>query len=323
MKNSTFILPIVAALLVTACGGGSSGGSDNTVSTNTPTNAGGVLSGRFVDSAVAGLQYETASQSGLTGADGSFNYRAGESITFSIGDISLPTVPAANIMTPLNVFSTNEIADPRVINFATLLQTLDTDGDPENGIVLSGAASANAAGLNVDFSSAQFEDQVVNLVANSGSVNTSLVNSIEALDHLQETLFVEGINERPTIAATPEPQAPTNAQNTSSHPLVGRSAEFSNFAHGIAGTMTVLDDRTIQVTNFNYDAGGVSVFFYTGLDGDFFSGQAIGPQLNGRSTPYVNETITLTIPDNLTLDDFNGLSVWCIPFAVSFGDATL
>ena len=319
MKTSIVILSALTAALLTACGGGSSGGS-----TNNATNNSGVLSGRFVDSAVAGLQYETATQSGVTASDGSFNYQSGESITFSIGDIALPTVPAAEVMTPLSVFSTTDIVDTRVNNLAQLLQTLDTDGNPNNGIVLSEAANASAAGLNVDFSSAGFADQVVNLVANSGSTNTALVDRVEALEHLQATLFDEGLDNTPTMVTDSEQPAPvpTNTQNTSSHPLVGRSAEFSNFSHAISGTLTVLDDRTLQVSNFNYDAGGVNVFFYTGQDGDFFNGQAIGPRLN-RLTPYINETITLTIPDNLTLDDFNGLSVWCIPFNISFGDATL
>ena len=41
--------------------------------------------------------------------------------------------------------------------------------------------------------------------------------------------------------------------------------------------------------------------------------------LNGRV--FDDETITLTIPANLTLDDFNGISVWCDLFNANFGDA--
>lgn len=331
MKISTAILTVMTATAISACGGGSSGGSDassnNTttppVQSPTQPQSSDLQTGRFVDSAVTGLQFVTASQSGLTGTDGSFTYQAGESVTFSIGDITLPTIAGAEIITPLTVFSTDDITDVRVMNLAQLLQTLDTDADPVNGITLSDAAITNAAGLDVDFSSPAFENQVVNLVANSGSSNTELVNPIEALDHLQETLFQEGIDERPPMPMTQEPQTPTDTQNTSTHPLVGTSAEFSNLAHDIGGTLTVLDDRTLQVTNFNYDGAGVVVFFYTGTDGNYRDGgaQPIGSQLNGRR--YTDETITLTIPDNLTLDDFNGLSVWCVPFNANFGDARL
>ncbi|MBX2882167.1 MAG: DM13 domain-containing protein [Granulosicoccus sp.] len=325
MKIQTVAVPVFALLLISACGGGS---SSNGIDTNTdpeetpPVN---LLTGRFVDSAVTGLQYTTPSQSGLTGSDGSFNYESGESVTFSIGDIVLPAIPGADIITPLSVFSTDDITDLRVMNLARLLQTLDDNADPSDGIVLADSAVANATGLQVDFSSANFVDQVNNLVANSGSSNTELVNAIEALDHLQETLFVEGIDERPPLPSTVDTPVPTGTENSATHPSVGASAEFSNLAHDISGTLTVIDDRTLQVTNFNYDGGGVVVYFYTGTDGNYRDGDPgagpIGPQLNGRR--YVNETITLTIPSNLTLDDFNGVSVWCVPFSANFGDARL
>jgi len=307
MKIANPILSTLTVLLISACGGGSSGNPaqiTNEIDSDTQqeqTESANLQTGRFVDSAVSGLQYETATQSGVTDADGSFSYQTGESITFSIGGISLPA---------------------RVMNLARLLQTLDTDGDPINGITISDAANASAAGLNVDFSSNQFDSQVVNLVANSGSSTTALVNGIEALDHLQEPLFVEGIDERPPMPDELAQQNPLDTQdNTSTHPLVGSSAIFSDIAHDISGTLTVIDDRTLQVTNFNYDGGGVVVFFYTGIDGNFRDGRPIGPQLNGRR--YTNETITLTLPDDLTLDDFDGLSVWCVPFSFSFGDAQL
>ena len=211
------------------------------------------------------------------------------------------------------------------MNLARLLQTLDTDNEPLNGITISDAAIASATGLEVDFSSPEFENQVSNLAANSGSVNTALVDTMGAVEHLQETLFIEGIDERPEAPLPPENIAPPSTDNTSTHPLVGTSAEFSNIAHDISGTLTVIDDRTLEVSDFTYDGFGVTVFFYTGTDGDYRDGSPgagpIGTQLNGR--PFNGETIRLTIPDNLTLDDFNGISVWCIPFSTSFGDARL
>lgn len=325
MKNSNLLLAAFTSVLVSACGGGSSGdpvavtGDTTPTPIPLPTQSGELLTGRFIDSAVTGLQYATATQTGVTATDGSFSYLAGESVTFSIGDITLPTTAAADIVTPLSVFSTTEITDLRVMNLARLLQTLDTDGVAANGITLSDAANASAAGLTVDFASPTFDDQVVNLVNNSGSNSTALVEGIDALEHLQETLFMEGLEERPPAIAAEDPDAPIDTGNSATNLAVGSSGEFTDFAHDISGTLTVIDDRTIQITNFNYDGGGVAVFFYTGVDGDYNSGQPIGPQLNGR--PFTDETITLTIPDNLTLDDFNGLSVWCIPFNFNFGDA--
>ncbi len=330
MKHKKIFAPLVLSLLITACGGGSSDSVTEPVAppaaappaAAAPPPAANVqtLTGQFLDSAVAGMAYTTETQSGATDANGNFSYVPGENITFSIGDIDLPTVPASALMTPLSVFSTDQITDVRVMNLARLLQTLDADANPDNGILLTDSAQASAGGLSVDFASPAFDNQVVNLVANSGSTNVTLVEGLDALEHLQETLFDAGIQERPPAITE---SAMVNAASTAgaTHPLVGRSAEFSTIAHEVSGTMTVLDDRTIEISNFNYDGLGVEVIFYYGTDGDYRSGGAIGPELTG--TRFVNETFTLTLPDNLTLDDFNGLSVWCVPFNANFGDAQL
>jgi len=276
--------------------------------------------GRFVDSAVIGLTYTTDTQSGVTGDDGSFQYVAGETVVFSIGDVVLPEVEGSELVTPLDVFNTSDIGDPRVINLTRLLQTLDVDADPDNGITISDQANASGTGLTLDFASPNFDSEAANLVANSGSTQVILIDGETALDHFQETLFIEGVEERPeappAVAETPDA---TGVDAT--HPLVGTVREFTTRSHDVSGTVTILDNRTIEVTNFVYDGGGPRVFFYTGTDGNFASGPGagiIGTELSGRA--FDNETIILTLPNNLTLDDFNGLSVWCDIFFVSFGD---
>lgn len=313
---------------ISACGGsgngtgngsGTAGNSGNASGGNGATDTpivNGVATGRFVDSAVSGLEYVTATQSGTTDANGSYRYVPGETVTFSLGDITLPTITAESVITPLTVFNTDDITDVRVMNLARLLQTLDVDGNADNGIVLSNSASASATGLTLDFSSDSFDTQAGNLIANGGAAQTMLVEGIDALEHLQETLFQEGLEERPT-----EELANSGGGGPATHPLVGRSVEFSTVAHDVSGTLTVLDDRTLELSNFNYDGGGVVVYLYNGVDGNYTGpdSQRIGSLLNGRV--FENETFTVTLPDGLTLDDFNGISVWCEPFNASFGDA--
>lgn len=319
MNNYPQLLLCSLALSITACGSSdsSSNGTTNTPESNTGNSTTRILSGRLVDSAVSGMRYETATRDGTTDANGTFEYLANEDITFSLGDITLPTVPAASLITPLDLFSTTNIGDPNVINLARLLQTLDTDGNANNGITISDSAIASATGLAIDFSASDFDAAVSNLVANAGSTNSTLIDGEPALDHLQETLFNEGVQQRPQV-----PDNTNNApdpNNPSTHPLVGTTAEFSNFSHDISGTLTVLDDRTLQMTNFSYDGGGPAVYFYLGTDGNYRNGVAVGPMLNGRQ--YNNETLTIPLPDNITLDDFNGVSVWCDLFSINFGDA--
>lgn len=310
---------------ITACGGGSSDPAPETESTpdsaieTTDTEeaaesdnpASVTLTGRFIDSSVTGLQYASASQSGVTGSNGEFSYLENEAVTFSLGDLTLPAVIGADIVTPLDVFSTENIDDLRVQNLLRLLQTLDIDANPDNGITLSDEAIASATGLTADFASGNFDQQVINLVANSGSSNTTLIDAESAVLHFEESLMAEGLLMPPEATV-----------NTSAHPLVGTTAEFRNFFHDVGGTLTILDDRTLQVTNFTYDGDGPSVYFYTGTDGGYSSaegGEEIGPQLSGRA--WNNETITLNLPAGITLDDFNGVSVWCDRFNANFGDA--
>lgn len=107
---------------------------------------------------------------------------------------------------------------------------------------------------------------------------------------------------------------------TADHPFVGRVRQLSSLAHGVSGEVVVLDDCTLEVTNFSYDGRGPSVYFYGG-QGEVYIGEdafSIGPRLNGR--PWQNETVTLAIPAGKTLDDFDSLSVWCFEVNANFGD---
>jgi hypothetical protein len=175
-----YILMLGIALIVPACGGGSGGGGQRADST-----------GFFIDSPVSGLSYQTSGgRSGVTGPDGSYSYVEGETVTFFIGAVVFPTIEAGPRITPFTVFGTSDATDPRVVNLARLLQTLDTDGDPANGITISPSATA-AATAPVDFSDPSFDTDptVVNLLDNGGGSNV-LVSGGQAIAHLQSQTLV-------------------------------------------------------------------------------------------------------------------------------------
>lgn len=78
------LLALSLSIILTACS--SDGGGDNDDGTRT---------GHLLFNGISGVHYETASQSGTTGSDGSFKYRPGETISFSIGSWTLAQdVPA-------------------------------------------------------------------------------------------------------------------------------------------------------------------------------------------------------------------------------------
>ncbi len=189
----TSTLALTAALL--ACGGGGGGGnSGNPPATNGSGSPPPVVApapefqtGIFLDSAVGNIAYRTATQSGFTNEQGHYSYVVGETVVFSIGDVELPATQAQAVVTPLDLVGTSDINDVAVINIARLLQSLDVDGDPDNGIMLDDACHLAATGLSIDFEQ-NITESVVNLIANSGSVTHELIDVDTALAHLEGTL---------------------------------------------------------------------------------------------------------------------------------------
>lgn len=139
---------------LSACGGGSSSSG-----TSTPT----PLTGVFIDAPVANINYQTATQNGSTNANGEFNYLAGENVTFSIGSIVLPAAPAKARVSPMDLANTISPLDAQATNIARVLQALDSDSNPANGITIPASAAAiapsitnfaNTAALNTAFTGA-------------------------------------------------------------------------------------------------------------------------------------------------------------------------
>jgi hypothetical protein len=200
---------------ITICLGLLSGcGSDSNSTENTEST---VLKGQFLDNAVAGLSYKTETQSGVTNLYGEYNYIEGETVTFSIGDLSFPPVTAAKETTPVSISPTNTMDDV-AINIAWLLQSLDSDGDLANGISIPSSAATVSAAIDFDVSSTNFSSDaaVVNLVANSGSTNTSLIPLADATAHLSSTIVAVGYDRYESIESYSELIDKRQVQNTNS-----------------------------------------------------------------------------------------------------------
>lgn len=117
---------------------------------------------------------------------------------------------------------------------------------------------------------------------------------------------------------------PARAQ-TGDYIRAGWTATLSTNAHGVSGKAEIIDAHTVRLTNFNYDGGGPQVYAYLGTADDndaFADGIAIGGLLTRPDTPYVNETVDLVLPSELTLDGYDAISIWCVDFRVNFGSGT-
>ncbi|MBU2871697.1 DM13 domain-containing protein [Colwellia sp. E2M01] len=266
------------------------------------------FTGVFLDSAVQGLNYKTVTQSGKTNAQGEFTFLADEFITFTIGGIELPSTAAKLYLTPLSLYQTDDINHKSVVNLLRLLQSLDTDGDASNGIEISDSVHQLATELTLDFSATDFDQQVAPLIASNGAALQTLITADDAITHFQTTLAKINNSEMTSC--------------TTSHSKVGYSGFFNTLAHNVSGKATIIDDCTIEISQFSYDGGGPEVFFYGAIDHAYASADAfsLGEKLTG--TEYNNGTITITLPQNKSLDDLTGLSVWCVDFNANFGQMT-
>jgi hypothetical protein len=183
---------------ISGCGGGGSGGggsggggSDNDTST---------LQGFFVDSPVEGLDYRTATRSGITNAAGTFEYQNGEVVTFSIGDVVLGEGTAKQTMTPIDlVAGAVDQTNPVVTNICRFLLSLTVDGDYTTRVLLSTEIRNEVDGRPIYFQQSidgfESDPDVENLFITLNALNVftdgndrELCPYQDAQNHLLETL---------------------------------------------------------------------------------------------------------------------------------------
>lgn len=155
------------AASVTALAMGLSGCFDGSSSSSSSSSR----TGTFIDSAVTGLNYQgDRTDAAVTDEQGQFRYRRNETIQFSIGDLDLGSAAGAEVLTPLSITSgATSASDQRVLNKLILLQTLDADGDTNNGIQITDEirdeVSQRAADIDFDQPAADFRVALEPLVA--------------------------------------------------------------------------------------------------------------------------------------------------------------
>lgn len=174
----------------------SCGGDDNDNNNSTPPED-QVLTGTLLDAPVINIDYRTDTQEGVTNAQGEFNYLEGERVFFSIGDLNLPSAAGDEVVTPMDMVGFQDSEDFRVVNIIRLLQSLDDDGNPDNGITITETAKNSATQVNFGLLQEDFEASaaVLNLIVNAGQlpVVTELVPAAQAIAHFESELVAAGI----------------------------------------------------------------------------------------------------------------------------------
>ena len=188
-------LGVITVGFAIACGGG--GGSSGS---GTQANLEKVSTGTFIDSSVEGITYTSGNLSGVTDASGTFYYVPGEMVSFSIGGLSLGEVPGSDMVTPADLLGLDSTdTDAALINMLRLLQTIDSDGDPDNGITIPSDLSSSLDLVSINFNQSTedftFDANVLDWLSNHPQ---QLITADIALDHFQGSLEREespGIND--------------------------------------------------------------------------------------------------------------------------------
>ena len=184
--NKIIMLIITEFLVVTFTACGSGGGSDSPSSSNTIT----TKTGQFMDSAVEGLIYECKPTNGSVGSSGTTNELGeyscgdGDSVSFYISNIFLAEVNSSEYITPQMLFPNSDRA---VVNLTQLLQTLDENKNPADGIKLDARLTANFVTSNFNLMADDFDSNMENILG------LSLVDADTAIEHLNDTFSIIGI----------------------------------------------------------------------------------------------------------------------------------
>ncbi len=118
--------------------------------------------------------------------------------------------------------------------------------------------------------------------------------------------------------SVPDPASP-QANCGTDDPRIGMTAPLTTRLHGVQGTARIVDNCTIVIENFSYDGIGIDVRVVGVRNGDIAGGIPLTGDIR-RPQGYSNETLTVPLPQGVTLDDVPEIAIVCVTFNVNFGE---
>jgi len=270
--------------------------------------------GVFLDSPVRFIDYMTKNSDGeitrddQTNADGEYEYTQGETVTFSIGKLEFPPVMASGVVTPLDIAETENPNNAKAVKILRLLQTLDIDGNPDNGITITPKAKEVASSLVVDPSvnvfdlpEAQFVATVDSVIKDGGQEApvTELVSTVDAVSHFESSLTGSNISFDPVDAI-----APVITLNIGDNPAtVTQNTNYTDpgakALDDVDGFVTVTTTGTVDIATV-----GTYILTYNALDAAGNVADEVTRTVNVVAPPAVDSTppvITLKGASTVTL----------------------
>ena len=288
------ILPILLCFGLVACNSNDSS-NEATTSSVSPTTS-DVLTGKITGVKLEGLSYRTATQSGKTSTEGAFDYKAGEAISFFIGDIAVgqsaakpevtlfemlgisdPSTITLGLQTKLKSTATSNYnkRSPKTFQFERLsnlivfLTAIDADGVFSNGVTIPEQLDTIARGKSLDIIGKQiveFERQLENSYLLDQAVNEgvwqtkpTLVSPGVALDAFYDSLGVT-----PEIYTVSKEFGDENSDGTNDFDI---SHTFDDNGNRVK-THKHSDFSDDEVTTYSYDERGNLIGFYYDIKND-------------------------------------------------------
>ena len=167
--------------------------------------------GIFIDSAVSGVSWSCGVKSGTTDSAGAFGVCPdGSTVTLKLGNITLGSLTAAQvktskgILTPRVMVQSASDVNGTTARMASLLQSLDSDGNASNGITIT---AGTVSALN------QTQTTALDITTmTSGSV-TSLITTTQATASANDTSLA--------LVVVPEANATAHLLTTESNVTSG------------------------------------------------------------------------------------------------------
>ncbi|MFH0710714.1 MAG: Ig-like domain-containing protein [Pseudomonadota bacterium] len=321
----------VAGGVAAAAGGGGGGGSTTTVPAAT------TLTANLVDSLVQGVSYTTSSGltgvTGITLADGSlgsFAYKAGDTVTFKVGQATIGTFNTANINAD-HIVTIQEIAgvlrtnttDTKVVNIAQFLQSLDSDGNAANGITIAPATAALITTV-IDVQTA-LDPALQTALTPTG---VTLVTEVAATAHLN-AVVADTTSPTATIALS---DSLLNSGETAtvtitfSEAVAGFSNADITVQNGTVSTFVSADGGITWTAVFTPTAGisldvsnviNLASTYIDGAGNAGTSAQSANYTVNTATTPPPAPTLTISDDEPSTTANIAGGS---IAYTFTFGD---
>jgi len=102
-------------------------------------------------------------------------------------------------------------------------------------------------------------------------------------------------------------------------PEVGWIAQMTGHHHTASGVAEIIDENTIELRDFGFDGGGLNARLFLLWDGEPFDAEyELSDNLVGQDPFW--EPLQLQIPDEAEMENWNLITLWCVPAKVSFGD---